>query len=123
MKAVFIGHVPDDEGLSHHKEPGSIGVTSPANEYYPSCVLVRCPHCNSVHDVPYSADHYKGGRSGPVWGWDEASVTLTPSVNCQLGPMQGHEPPIQRCHFNLTNGEIIMHNDSVLARKVQDGSA
>ena len=56
-------------------------------------LLVCCPVCHYLHLVDER------------WAWNQETLTLSPSYRCDAG---------QRgvCHWNLTNGEFIVHGDS-----------
>ncbi len=88
-------------------QPGDIAIGA---ENYHHGLMVNCPVCHDLHVV-----NIPGGHSGFAWRWDEATLTLTPSVVFTGGR------PVRRCHWNLTNGVFVIHADSTA--KPQDGSA
>lgn len=87
--------------LSDLKEPGDIGIGA---ENYHFSLLVRCAVCHRGHvaAIPTST----GGA--PVWQWNPSTLTLSPSYRTEFvgGALVGV------CHWNLTDGEFIIHGDS-----------
>lgn len=62
-----------------------------------------CPGCNEKHYI--NTDE----GSGPKWSfngnWD--TPTFTPSVSISWGD----QPGARRCHYNITDGQVIFHGD------------
>lgn len=90
MRARFLGWQPHNEPTL---EVGDVYTFhGPTADY----IAVRCPFCSGLEVVSINA-----GR----WAWDESTLTLSPSVM-----VTHHTGAI--CHWNLTNGEFIIHPDS-----------
>lgn len=74
-----------------------------------SWISFECPcgGCGRIN-LPVSL----GSESSKTWGWngDPSYPTLTPSVRVRTGG------PIV-CHFNLTDGVIVFHDDCTHALK------
>jgi hypothetical protein len=70
--------------------PGSVAVGA---ENYHHNILVICPVCHDLHIVDPER-----------WTLNEATLTISPSV--LVINYRGI------CHWNLTNGEFIIHGDS-----------
>lgn len=91
VKARFLGWQPHNEPTL---EVGDVYTFhGPLDIDY---IVVRCPICHGLENVSINA-----GR----WAWNEATLTLTPSVK-----VTHHTGAI--CHWNFTNGEFIVHGDS-----------
>lgn len=98
MKAHWIG--TGIKTCADLTQPGDIGIGA---ENYHHDLLVICPLCESLHVAALTDE---GGRK--PWGWNQDTLTLTPSYKCWT-----HNGGI--CHWNLTNGEFVIHGDSVKA--------
>ncbi|MDB5095481.1 MAG: hypothetical protein JWO85_3582 [Candidatus Eremiobacteraeota bacterium] len=97
MTARFIGKDVDSfEALSL---PGDIAIGA---DNYHRCLMVNCPICHRLHVVDIMGSTYPN----PRWTWDEATLTASPSYKLT----SGCDGAI--CHWNLTNGEFIIHGDS-----------
>ncbi len=97
MKARFLGKIKYEQ--QHDvMEIGDCAIFSdgPWNGEF----VARCPICHGWHTVPVARER---GYNGPVWEWNETALTLSPSVKVTA---------IAVCHYNLTNGEWIIHDDS-----------
>ena len=89
MKARWMGENIGNGFEVIEAEPGNIGRGA---ENWHNYLLVCCPVCHRLHVVDER------------WKFDRRALTLTPSVKCE-----GHRGV---CHWNLTNGEFIVHADS-----------
>jgi hypothetical protein len=94
MKARWIGENVVD-GFETFVVPGDVG-TGAENWHYN--VLVCCPVCHELHVV----ETHEPKR----WEWNRTALTITPSYMTRGGGREGV------CHWNLTNGEFIIHGDS-----------
>jgi Family of unknown function (DUF6527) len=74
------------------EQPGDFGFGA---ENYHFNFMVCCPVCHDLHLASVAV-----GR----WKWEQATMTLSPSV--KVTSYRGV------CHWNLTNGEFIIHGDS-----------
>jgi hypothetical protein len=93
MKARFIGSTGSFDDLP---KPGDIAIGHPN---YHGGLMVNCPVCHGLHVVNFTdANRLR-------WDWGQATLTLSPSVK-----ITHHDRTI--CHWNLINGEFIIHGDS-----------
>ncbi len=93
MRARWIG--TGIESYEQLTQQGDVGLGA---ENYHYSVMVRCPVCDDLHIV----DHR--------WTWDQATLTITPSV--AVGPWSRADNVEHFCHWNLTNGEFLIHGDT-----------
>lgn len=93
MKARFIGTTGTFDDLP---QPGDIAIGHPN---YHGGLMVNCPICHRLHVVNFT------DPARTKWDWDQATLTLFPSVAIDQGTDNC-------CHWNLTNGEFIIHGDS-----------
>lgn len=93
MKARFIGF----DLASHNDvpEPGDIGIGA-AN--YHGGLMIRCPICGYLDVINFTDPNRL------KWDWDQSTLTLSPSVKVTAAG--------SICHYNITNGEFIIHADS-----------
>lgn len=74
----------------------------------PQMVDFLCP-CGCGHTVPthvVSLEEKQQGKAGDKdhrWGFDPKTLTLVPSIRFTSGC---------KAHFNITNGQVIVHADS-----------
>jgi hypothetical protein len=94
MKARWIA--ADIDTYEALTQPGDIAIGAENFHYN---LMVNCPVCYDLHVVnitqPDSRAH---------WDWDQATLTLSPSVRVMCCA--------ETCHWNLTHGEFIIHGDS-----------
>lgn len=76
-------------------ERGDIGIGA---ENYHGGLMIRCPLCGYL-DVINFADPNR-----MRWDWNQSTLTLSPSVMVTAAKAI--------CHYNLTNGEFVIHGDS-----------
>jgi hypothetical protein len=93
MKARWMG--TDLASSDDVPEKGDIGLGA-AN--YHGGLMICCPVCGWL-DVINCTDPNR-----LKWDWDQATLTLSPSVKVTAGA--------SICHYNLTNGVFIIHGDS-----------
>jgi hypothetical protein len=67
-----------------------------------------CPGCRGIHHVPIGGDGSYNGANR--WGWDAATLTLSPSVKHSYGKRTGEE--VVTCHYFVRGGQIEMLDDS-----------
>jgi hypothetical protein len=96
VKARWLGD--DLDSYEDLEKPGDIGIGA---ENYHYGLMVQCPVCYELHVAPIRND--QGYRV--VWEWNQSTLTLSPSYRCE-SPQRGV------CHWNLTNGDFIVHSDS-----------
>lgn len=74
--------------------------------YKGRCFYHWCPGCKSTHMINVEAPN----EGGHVWAFNENlnAPTFTPSVNI-----------VGRCHYNITDGNILFHGDSAHELKGQ----
>lgn len=58
-----------------------------------------CPGCDDVHQIPIKAE------AGITWDFDPATVTVSPSIACDYGPL-GYGGQPRRCHSFIRSGRI-----------------
>jgi hypothetical protein len=96
VNARWIGDGIEDRAWL--PEPGDIGIGA-AN--YHHCLMVHCPICHWLHVVDIVGSTYPN----PRWTWDKATLTASPSYK-----LWDHTGAV--CHWTLTNGVFIIHEDS-----------
>jgi Family of unknown function (DUF6527) len=97
VKARWIG--TDVGSCADLPQPGDIAIGA---ENYHDCLMVKCPICHRLHVVDIIGSTYPN----PRWKWDQSTLTMVPSL--RVGPYDDGTI----CHWNLTNGEFIIHSDS-----------
>jgi hypothetical protein len=100
MKARFIGENVDTRDVL--TEPGDIALAA-AN--YHGGLMVKCPVCHDLHVINFT------DMARLCWSWDRSSLTLSPSFKATMPPLVAGNPN-DVCHWNLTNGEFVIHGDS-----------
>lgn len=96
MNARWIGS--DIDTCEKLTEPGDIGIGA---ENYHHSLMVNCPICHRLHVVDIIGSTYPN----PRWTWDQSSLTASPSYK-----LTHHTGAV--CHWNITNGEWVIHGDS-----------
>lgn len=73
---------------------------------YGQVLVFECPGCQTRHRVPVAATP-TAPADKPQWGWNQSTETptLDPSVKIEGGQNN------LTCHFNLTNGVFMFHDD------------
>lgn len=75
----------------------------------------KCPGCEETHYIPTDAPLPNNAK----WEFNgsQESPTFTPSVRITWEWGEEHEHNC--CHYNITNGQIIFHDDSTHSLKGQ----
>lgn len=101
MKARFVGtNVGTCATLT---QPGDVALGA---ENYHFCLMVNCPVCHELLVV----DIVGSTHPTPRWVFDKATLTLTGNGGSSSVMVNGGTD--HSCHWNLTNGEFIIHADS-----------